>query len=132
MSTTPVEQAAVKGANEKYCMDCGKIILLRAEICPHCGCRQAAAPAVVASPAPVYTQSDPIVGPMILLFVLNFLWNGLGNIAVGDKRGWAYGFLNWIFVIISIFTLWIPCLGFFAYCGYQGYTYLRNEKYPLR
>jgi hypothetical protein len=24
----------------KYCADCGKQILRRAEICPHCGCRQ--------------------------------------------------------------------------------------------
>lgn len=65
---------------------------------------------------------------MILLLVLNVLWNGLGNIVVGDKRGWGYGFLNWVFVILSIFTLWIPCLLFYAYCGFQGYEYLRAPK----
>lgn len=29
-----------KNNDEKYCRDCGKIINLRAEICPGCGCRQ--------------------------------------------------------------------------------------------
>jgi hypothetical protein len=28
------------GPNQKYCRDCGKLILERAEICPGCGCRQ--------------------------------------------------------------------------------------------
>lgn len=27
-------------ANEKHCLDCNKIIKSKAEICPHCGCRQ--------------------------------------------------------------------------------------------
>jgi len=27
-------------AIKKYCRDCGKIIKSRAELCPHCGCRQ--------------------------------------------------------------------------------------------
>ncbi len=34
----------VKGMDEKYCADCGKIISARAEICPACGVRQMAAP----------------------------------------------------------------------------------------
>lgn len=29
-----------KGQDEKFCTDCGEIILARAEICPKCGCRQ--------------------------------------------------------------------------------------------
>ena len=29
-----------KMADEKYCSECGKIILLKAEICPKCGVRQ--------------------------------------------------------------------------------------------
>jgi TM2 domain-containing membrane protein YozV/ribosomal protein L40E len=31
---------ATKGANEKYCFECGSIINARAEICPKCGVRQ--------------------------------------------------------------------------------------------
>jgi RNA polymerase subunit RPABC4/transcription elongation factor Spt4 len=30
-----------KSADEKYCSECGEIIRLKAEICPHCGVRQA-------------------------------------------------------------------------------------------
>ena len=42
-AATEVESrgAAPRAANEtKYCMDCGQKILWRAELCPHCGCRQ--------------------------------------------------------------------------------------------
>jgi hypothetical protein len=58
---------------------------------------------------------------MFLLLCLNILWNGLGNLAVGDKRGWRFGFVNWVFFVASVFTAGIPCILFFAYCGYQGY-----------
>ena len=30
----------VKAENEKFCQDCGDIINIKAEICPHCGVRQ--------------------------------------------------------------------------------------------
>jgi TM2 domain-containing membrane protein YozV len=33
-------QAAVKGPDEKYCMECGAVIRAKAEICPKCGVRQ--------------------------------------------------------------------------------------------
>ncbi|APJ03955.1 TM2 domain-containing protein [Silvanigrella aquatica] len=29
-----------KNADENFCSDCGQIIKLKAEICPHCGCRK--------------------------------------------------------------------------------------------
>jgi TM2 domain-containing membrane protein YozV len=32
-----------KGADEKFCFECGAVIRARAEICPKCGVRQAAA-----------------------------------------------------------------------------------------
>lgn len=122
-----VQGPAVKGLNEKYCTDCGKIILAKAEICPNCGCRQMAAAVPQHHSVTADFTSDPIVGPMILLFVLNILWNGLGNLVVGDRRGWGYGFLNWVFFIVSIFTFGLPCIGFYAYCGYQGYCFLRQK-----
>ncbi len=61
---------------------------------------------------------------MAILLGLNFLWNGLGNLATGDKRGWAFGLLNWVFVAIGFFTLWVPPLLFYAYCCYVGYQFL--------
>lgn len=112
----------LKTANEKYCTDCGKLILLRAEICPGCGCRQ-----ITPEPIARLYRPDPIAGPMILLLLFNVLWNGLGNIVVGDKRGWGYGFLNWVFFVLSFFTLWVPCVLFFAYCGWEGYEHLRRN-----
>jgi TM2 domain-containing membrane protein YozV len=34
-----------KGLDEKFCSECGEAIKVKAEICPKCGVRQAAAPA---------------------------------------------------------------------------------------
>ena len=126
-----MERSIPRQAHEKYCRDCGKLILERAEICPGCGCRQPAPPSPSDSswhepqPRPLLVARDPVAGRMGLLLALNFLWNGLGNIAVGDSRGWGYGFFNWIFFVIGYFTLFIPTILFYAYCGYQGYEYLR-------
>ena len=36
-----MENILYKDENSKFCSDCGKVIKLRAEICPNCGCRQA-------------------------------------------------------------------------------------------
>jgi hypothetical protein len=114
-----MDATQLKGPNEKYCMDCGKLILLRAEICPGCGCRQQVYPPVS------FYKADPTTGPMILLLGLNLLWNGLGNIAIGDTRGWGYGFLNLVLFALSIFTMGIPCIVWFAYCGWRGYEFLK-------
>jgi ribosomal protein L40E len=119
----------VKTADQKYCTECGELIRLRAEICPKCGCRQLT-PQPTLQPAFSY-KPDPVVGPMILLFIGNVLWSGLGNLMIGDQRGWAYGFLTWIFFVLSWFTLGLPCVLFFAYCGWQGYEFLRGREHSL-
>jgi hypothetical protein len=132
------EPDAVIGQDKKYCMDCGKVILRRAELCPGCGCRQVSAPdtrqksfrrvprvPIVSGPQPELQSA--FVKQMAILLALNFLWNGLGNLAIGDKRGWSWGFANWIVIGISIFTLWIPAILFFAYCGYSGYELLVEQ-----
>jgi len=36
-----------RGANEKFCSDCGAVINARAEICPKCGVRQLAPPGII-------------------------------------------------------------------------------------
>jgi hypothetical protein len=123
--------------DQKFCMDCGKVILRRAEICPACGCRQAPAPHQNSSNFPS-SSSWPVsrspelqssfVTKMATLILLNVLWNGLGNLAIGDKRGWTYGFFNWIVFALSFVTVGIPSLLFFAYCGYAGYQFLLAQK----
>ncbi|MBB5066168.1 hypothetical protein [Granulicella mallensis] len=131
--------------DQKYCMDCGKVIFRRAEICPNCGCRQLPA-SPLPYPVPIaqtyQTINPPVlqasqslqgdfVGKMVLLIGLNVLWNGLGNLCVGDDRGWGYGFLNWIFFALSFFSAAIPCILFFAYCGYMGYQFLLAQQSEL-
>src|SRR5262245_4380542 len=40
LAETTVPGGRTKGANEKYCHECGEVIRARAEICPKCGVRQ--------------------------------------------------------------------------------------------
>jgi hypothetical protein len=112
------------GQDQKFCMDCGKLILRRAEVCPGCGCRQLPA----AGDSSFITSSaeiqSPFVTRMAILLILNALWSGLGNLAIGDKRGWQYGFFNLVVFAISFFTVGVPSVLFFAYCGYAGYQFL--------
>lgn len=121
----------IKDVSEKYCTDCGALIRVRAEICPKCGCRQPM-PLWPDQPIARYPvipwEPDPLVKPMIVLLTFNFLWNGLGNIIIGDKRGWGYGVLNWLVVALSFFTMWVPCLVFFAGCCWQGYLFLHTQQ----
>lgn len=45
---TTESQKKTKGADEKFCSDCGEAIKLKAELCPHCGCRQKGAASTLA------------------------------------------------------------------------------------
>jgi hypothetical protein len=75
-SPIPLEHSSP--AEMKFCVDCGHKILRRAEICPHCGCRQVAAPGVrqVASPkmAPFmsigFTSMGLIAAAGIIFFLI--------------------------------------------------------------
>ena len=129
------------GQDKKYCMDCGKVILRQAEICPGCGCRQIPAPrsqqngfrqTVFPSGPPSPELQGPFVGQMAKLLILNCLWNGLGNLAIGDKRGWGWGFFNWVVFALSFFTLGIPSILFFAFCGYAGYQFLTQQALEVQ
>jgi hypothetical protein len=72
---------------------------------------------------------------MIAMCGLNILWNGIGNIAVGDKRGWWFGIINIFIVLLSSmaahmfeepgFLLFVVL--FYAYCNYLGYLSLRGS-----
>jgi hypothetical protein len=141
MVETSVEQQATKSVDQKYCADCGKLILRRAEICPGCGCRQMAAPQDPSSLNFSATTSSlatsagevgkmlftPARGAVLLLWVLNVFWCGLGNLAIGDSRGWKYGLTNWLFFVASFFTVGIPCMFFFVYCSYEGQQFLQKR-----
>lgn len=109
--------------NEKYCTDCGKVILRRAEICPGCGCRQMTVQASCGVPA-----MPPNTGKIAVLIIGNVLWNGLGNLLIGDRRGWKWGFQNWGLVFISIFTFGIPCILGCIHFSLQGYEFLKSKS----
>ena len=121
--------------DEKFCGDCGAKILIRAEICPHCGCRQTdragSRPQAFSSRGAGFrlepVPRDPITSSMVLLLFANFFWNGLGNLAIRDRRGWGYVLANILFFVIGLFTAFIPTLLFYAFCGYQGYLFLRSR-----
>lgn len=112
----------------KYCRGCGKLVLASAEICPACGCHQIPPQSSTIPTSSTTYINKPTMPPILLLIGLNVLWNGLGNIVVGDKRGWKYGCLNWLFFIIAIWTGGVPLLLFGAFCGFQGYGYMRASK----
>lgn len=39
--STELSEPRIKGSDEKYCQECGSLILAKAKICPKCGVRQA-------------------------------------------------------------------------------------------
>ena len=116
------------GLDQKYCSECAKVILRRAEICPGCGCRQSNTPQPASSASGSALTQDPFVGHLIVLILLNCLWSGLGNLAVGDKRGGRFAAINIAVFIVGFFTAFIPLLLFFAYCCYEGYQFLLANK----
>jgi hypothetical protein len=125
----PESDAQQRGSDfTKYCRACGKLILACVDICPACGCYQAPTPSSTTFTSPTTPICKPRVQRVLLLLGLNLLWNGLGNIVVGDARGWKYGGLNWFFFIASIWMGGVPTLLFFAFCGFQGYGYMRGSK----
>jgi hypothetical protein len=126
-----VEEPHQSRPDDKFCVECGKSLRRRAEICPYCGCRQM--PSSSPSAWSGLSNGGPEVGSsfvtqMAILILLNVLWSGLGNLAIGDKRGWGFGFLNWVVLVVSWFTLFIPSVLFFVYCSIQGYTYLQSKS----
>ena len=88
-----------KGADEKFCMECGAIIRARAEICPHCGVRQLTAPSGSAKPA-AQPEHSKFVAAMLAIFL-----GGLGvhKFYLG-KTGWGiiYLLLCWTFIPVLI------------------------------
>lgn len=101
-----------RGPNEVYCKSCGEIIKEEAEICPHCGVRQRAAP------TPQSQEKNPG-----LAAVASALVPGLGQIYNGQiLKGIVIMILMGIsillaFIIIGIFTSFI----LWVYAVYDAY-----------
>lgn len=126
-------------SDQKYCSECGKIILRRAELCPGCGCR-----VMPPTPSPVAGNQTPwqlptspqlqsqFVSQMAILLIVNCLWAGLGNLAVGDKRGWSFGFVTWLAIGLSFLIPALPLLAWFAFASYLGYQFLQEREAMLR
>jgi TM2 domain-containing membrane protein YozV len=80
----------VAGPKEAYCKSCGKIISKEAEICPHCGVRQKAAPSN-------QTMKNPGVAA-----AASFLFTGLGQVYNGEI---GKGLLLIFVQIINLFLM---------------------------
>lgn len=125
--------------DQKYCSECGKIVLRRAEICPGCGCRVSGTPPppIGAVPPSWNVREAPqlqsqFVLQMAILLVLNCFWAGLGNLAVGDQRGWSFGFATWLAIGLSFLIPVLPLLAWFAFASYLGYQFIQEREAVLR
>ncbi len=60
----------VKELDEKFCSECGETIKAKAEICPKCGVRQAAAPSAFVTTAP--NGKSKLAAALFALFLGGF------------------------------------------------------------
>ncbi|MES2614554.1 MAG: NINE protein [Bdellovibrionota bacterium] len=76
-----------KCLDEKFCRDCGKVIKQRAEICPHCGCRQL---------QPLNLDKNRIIVALLALFLGGF---GIHKFYLGKTgAGIVYLVFFWTFI----------------------------------
>ncbi len=93
-----------------------------------CGCRQLGMHQIANTSAAHPGLSIPQgISSVFVLIILNIVWNGLGNLAVGDTRGWKYGFFNWACAIASLALAGIPCIAWCVYCSVKGYEHLKAQ-----
>ena len=96
----------------KFCVNCGAVIDINAEICPKCGVR-------VAPPPPVMPQQPYGYAPQPnvnverksegLAAVLSFLFVGLGQIYNGEiGKGITFIILGVVFAFMFLFLIGIP------------------------
>ena len=63
------------------------------------------------------------------LWIGNFFWPGLGNIVIGDRRGWGYGLLSLVFVVITAVTAGIGVVALIVWyfvVSQKGQAYLNQ------
>lgn len=81
----------VKGVNEKFCSDCGAIIMARAEICPKCGCRQKVYSSMSGS-----GEKDKVVAGVLALLLGGI---GVHKFYLGKSGlGLVYLLFSWTFI----------------------------------
>lgn len=80
----------MKGHDERFCTDCGNIIKIKAEICPHCGIRQ--------QPEPKQTKSKGKTKSMAILLALFFGGIGLHRFYLGRP-------ISGVFYILFCWTM---------------------------
>jgi TM2 domain-containing membrane protein YozV len=64
-----MSEPAAKGADEKFCSECGAVIKLKAEICPKCGVRQFGPPFVLNLGAVADNGKSRIAAALFALFL---------------------------------------------------------------
>ena len=101
-----------KTESEKFCTECGKLINIKAEICPHCGVRQT-------STENKYDRRTAILLAIFLggLGVHRFY---LGNTIIGL----LYFLLSWTF--IPLFVSWVEAV--YWCCISDERFYLDHKK----
>jgi len=108
----PIETKQSKGIDEKFCSECGKIIKIKAEICPKCGVRQ--------------KNTEGVSKTALLL--LTFFLGGFGAHKFYLGKNWQ-GF----FYLIFCWT-WIP--GLIALIEFVIYAFTSSdalqEKYTVK
>lgn len=111
-----------KSDNEKFCHECGKVINAKAEICPHCGVRQA---------LQITSNSPSRVSSILLALFLGGL--GLHKFYMGKTiQGLFYLLFCWtgvpafIGVIEGIVYCFMSDETFTSYCSGQP-----RKEYPL-
>jgi hypothetical protein len=84
MSEPSLPPPAARGADEKYCTNCGSVISARTEICPKCGVRQLPVPNVLGRSTPGGRNRIAAAVFAILLgglgihkFYLGRIWQGI-------------------------------------------------------
>jgi ribosomal protein L32 len=86
-----IQSKRIKMAHEKYCSECGEIILLKAEICPKCGVRQLPVFGTIESATPknkklgekfLYSTGTSFLGFIILI------------LATTPQHTWMNGFIG--------------------------------------
>lgn len=107
-----------KNIDEKFCGDCGEVIKLKAEICPHCGCRQLPVPAQPGAFVSVIGSavSSPAGGKSrTTAAVLALFLGGLGmHKFYLDKPGQGIAYLLLCWTFIPAFLAFIEALRYFS------------------
>src|SRR5262245_14225995 len=89
-----ISMSGIRGADEKYCTNCGSIINARAEICPKCGVRQFPASGLMGRSTP--SGRNRVAAALFALLLGGF---GIHKFYLGRVgQGILYLVLCWTFI----------------------------------